>query len=318
VPLLSKSVPLAIAGLLAPTPALAAPTTSLDDRKVLELAFYGTLADTSPQANAVSLQKGSASYGQGLGGSAFKFDGSNALNLGTGSHLQPKNLTAGPPYNGAHLKGLLDDYVLYDGVASTSDVVALTRAHNPEFDGAPVAQADAAALALPAVVEADFGLPSEGGKGSALTWTSDSAAIVVNGDSAAVRLPFGAPATVKLTATATYAGASATRSFEMTVPARALPPLAVSVTAGSRCVAGKAVVTVEAFNQESSSVGVNFTSPFSQKAFTAVQSGKRAVHAFATRQAVITAGSVTAEIEVVVDGQPVMYPLSADYTPRSC
>ena len=74
------------------SPAFSA-TTSLDAKKVLELPFDGSLADVSPKANSLSMQKGTAGYGTGLSGQAFNFNGSNAVNLGTAAHLQPTNLT---------------------------------------------------------------------------------------------------------------------------------------------------------------------------------------------------------------------------------
>ena len=37
----------------------------------------------------------------------------------------------GPQYNGAHANGLLDDYALYNGVATIDDVVELTRRNDP-------------------------------------------------------------------------------------------------------------------------------------------------------------------------------------------
>src|SRR5699024_1804473 len=48
----------------------------------------------------------------------------------------------GPQYNGSHLVGLLDEYTLYDGVATVDDVIALTQRHDPSFDPATVARAD--------------------------------------------------------------------------------------------------------------------------------------------------------------------------------
>jgi DUF1680 family protein len=320
------------------SPAFSA-ATSLDDRKVLELPFDGTLSDTSPKANSLTMQKGTAGYGTGLAGQAFNFNGSNAVNLGTAAHLQPANLSVsfwfkpniamtgeqvftwnkkaynsdgwyltsesnttplalsigpatgqpykvaidaprstffptgqwthvvatydkatknvaiyrngvrqsavvkfpvagtatgvlgsesittktlgynGPLYNGAHLNGLLDDYTVYDGVASTTDVVALTKAHNPSFDARTVAQSDLDSVAVPPTVGTNFTVPLEGSKGTAISWaSSNSAVIAMNGAAATVTPPRGSSVTVTLTATGTYGGSDpVTKTFNVEV-----------------------------------------------------------------------------------------------------
>ncbi|MBS1906446.1 MAG: glycoside hydrolase family 127 protein [Actinobacteria bacterium] len=125
----------------------------------------------------------------------------------------------GPTYNGAHLKGLLDDYTLYNGVATVSDVVSLTRRGTPSFDPATVAQTDLDALSLPTSAASDFPLPTTGATGSAISWaSSDTATIAVDGASAHVTRPQGAARSVVLTASATYGGSSAaTRTFDVVV-----------------------------------------------------------------------------------------------------
>ncbi len=46
----------------------------------------------------------------------------------------------GPQYNGTHLKGLLDDYPVYDRVATIDDVVELTPRGTVDFDPASAAR----------------------------------------------------------------------------------------------------------------------------------------------------------------------------------
>jgi hypothetical protein len=75
-----------------PVPASAAPL-SIESAKVLDLAFDGDLTDTGPNAAAVTMQKGTASYGTGVDGQAFQLNGSNAIRLGTAAYLQPADLT---------------------------------------------------------------------------------------------------------------------------------------------------------------------------------------------------------------------------------
>lgn len=125
----------------------------------------------------------------------------------------------GPTYNGAHLNGLLDDYTLYNGVASIADVVTLTQRGTPAFDPASVAQGDLDGVSVPASATTDFGLPLEGAHGAALSWTSsDPATIAISGGDAHVTRPASDPVSVTLTASASYGGSTpVTRSFTVGV-----------------------------------------------------------------------------------------------------
>ncbi|WP_448721200.1 beta-L-arabinofuranosidase domain-containing protein [Microbacterium natoriense] len=125
----------------------------------------------------------------------------------------------GPQYNGSHLKGLLDDYALFDGVATIDDVVTLTQRGDAGFDPSTVAQSDLAAIAVPGAAAADFALATEGGSGSAISWaSSNSGVIAVDGGIARVTLPTDSARTVTLTASARYGGSSVvTRDFTVTV-----------------------------------------------------------------------------------------------------
>ncbi|PPF58944.1 hypothetical protein C5C13_07335 [Clavibacter michiganensis] len=343
-----RPTPMAVAVVMALTagllsvgaPANAAPSTSLDGRKALELSFDGSLNDTSGRSTPTSMQKGAAAYAAGISGQAFAFDGSNAVSLGTSASLQPADLTVsfwfnpsvamtgeqvftwnktaynsegwyltsegdgtplalsigpsssqpykvavessrasffptntwthvvatydkatkqvafyrngvkqssavktapsaaasgilgseatstktigfnGPQYNGAHLRGLLDEYVLYDGVATTTDVVSLTKAGNPSFDAAAVAKSDLDAAAVPSSTVLDFPVPTTGAKGSTIGWTSsDPDRIAIDGGNAVVTPPTGTtPTSVTLTGSASYGGsAPVTRTFTVQV-----------------------------------------------------------------------------------------------------
>ena len=72
-------------------------------------------------------------------------------------------------------------------------------------------------LNVPSSVEADFTLTTTGMGGVTFVWTSDNAAIAINGGQAAVTRSTEADVTVNLTATATKGGATGTRSFVVTV-----------------------------------------------------------------------------------------------------
>lgn len=96
------------------------------------------------------------------------------------------------------------------------------------------------------------------------------------------------------------------------------PSLDVAVTAGTRCVAGKALVTVQATNGEDVPVTVAFDTAYGTKSFASVAPGKNAVHAFTTRLASVPAGAASAEVSATVDGEPVTAALEAAYDARSC
>ncbi|GAA1960486.1 beta-L-arabinofuranosidase domain-containing protein [Agromyces allii] len=125
----------------------------------------------------------------------------------------------GPNYNGSYLKGLLDDYALFNGVATVADVVTLTKRNNPAFDPAAVAQSDLDAISVPESTTVDFGVPTVGAKGSTISWTSsDETTISIDGGTAHVTRPEGAAAEVHLTATASYGGGDqVTRGFDVVV-----------------------------------------------------------------------------------------------------
>lgn len=340
---LTTAAALAAAGLafVAPTAATAADPISIESSKVLDLRFDDNLTDSSVNAATVTMQKGTAGYGDGIHGRAFAFNGSNAIRLGTAAYLQPQNLTVsfwykpnvamtgeqvfawsktvynsdgwyltsegdgtplalsigpstgqpykvaidsprssffpagqwthivatydkatkavtfyrngvrqvstvkiaaagaatgvlgsestsvktlgynGPTYNGAHANGLMDDYTLYNGVATIQDVVTLTQQNNPAFDPAAVAQSDLDSVSVQPTADADFAVPTVGAKGTTISWASSNTGVIsMNGGEAHVTQPTGSSFTVTLTATATYGGSTAvTKSFPVIVPA---------------------------------------------------------------------------------------------------
>lgn len=126
----------------------------------------------------------------------------------------------GPQYNGAHANGLLDDYTLYDGVATIADVVSLTQSNDPSFDPKTVAQNALDAVSVPTTVAADFGVPTDAANGATISWTSSNPDVIsIDGGAATVTRPTGAAATVTLTAAAVYGGSDpVTKTFEVEVP----------------------------------------------------------------------------------------------------
>ena len=126
----------------------------------------------------------------------------------------------GPLYNGAHANGLLDDYTLYNSVATVEDVIALTQVNNPDFDPGVIAKSALEAISIPSTVTTSFGVPTESASGAQFLWTSSSPDVIdVHDAQAVVSRPDSEAATVSLTASATYGGSvPVTKTFEVTVP----------------------------------------------------------------------------------------------------
>lgn len=96
------------------------------------------------------------------------------------------------------------------------------------------------------------------------------------------------------------------------------PSLDVELTAGTRCVAGKLVITVHATNAEEVPIAVAFETPYGSKSFASVAPGKNAVHAFTTRLASLPAGTASAEFSATIDGESVSMEREAGYPARAC
>ncbi|MFC8797931.1 family 43 glycosylhydrolase [Promicromonospora sp. NPDC057138] len=96
------------------------------------------------------------------------------------------------------------------------------------------------------------------------------------------------------------------------------PTLDVELTAGTRCVAGKVVVTVRATNAEEVPITVAFETPYGSKSWASVAPGANAVHAFTTRQVSVPEGAASAEFSAIIDGESVSTESEASYPARTC
>ena len=83
------------------------------------------------------------------------------------------------------------------------------------------------------------------------------------------------------------------------------PSLDVELTAGTRCVAGKAGRHGAGDQREDVPISVAFETPYGTKSFASVAPGKNAVHAFTTRLASVPEGAASAEFSATIDGEPV-------------
>ncbi|WP_081709904.1 family 20 glycosylhydrolase [Arthrobacter sp. 35W] len=94
------------------------------------------------------------------------------------------------------------------------------------------------------------------------------------------------------------------------------PTVEASVT--SRCVGGKAILTVRALNTHDAATAIELTTPYGTKTFASIDSGKNALHAFTTRVADLPRGQVTVKSSATVDGQPRTTTLTAAYEALTC
>ncbi|AEI10685.1 beta-L-arabinofuranosidase domain-containing protein [Cellulomonas gilvus] len=169
--------------------------------------------------------KGVAVYRNGIAvptSVRYPFGGANGATgvLGSSPAL-PKTIGFnGPTYKGSYLLAALDEYRVYDDVASLEDVVGLYEQSGRTIDRQAVAQQDADALSVPEQVTLGVVLPTTGSQGSQVSWESSDPDVIST--TGVVHRP-GADeedATVTLTATVRYLGGPAvTRTFTVTVPA---------------------------------------------------------------------------------------------------
>jgi beta-xylosidase len=97
-----------------------------------------------------------------------------------------------------------------------------------------------------------------------------------------------------------------------------VPSLDVELTASTRCVAGKVVITVHATNAEEGPIAVAFTTPYGNKSFASVAAGTSKSHAFTTRLVSVPGGTVSAEFSATIDGRSVSTESEASYAARTC
>jgi hypothetical protein len=95
-------------------------------------------------------------------------------------------------------------------------------------------------------------------------------------------------------------------------------PVAVDVSARTRCAGRKVVLTVEFTNHEAVPVDVTVETPYGAKSFRHVEPGKTRFHPFTTRRSGVPAGSASVTASATVDGRPRSVVLEAPYQARNC
>lgn len=172
------------------------------DKETKEICFYrnGTKCKTS-------ITYGTSETATGVLGSDVSMEKSIGYN--------------GPKYNGAYLDAVIDEYQLFNDVATQEEVIGLYEESGQTFDKEGVAQADLDALNIPSEVQNNMMLPSNGSSGSDITWKSSNED-VISADGKVTRPEIGEEnVTVTLTASASYAGGKeVTKEFKVTVIAK--------------------------------------------------------------------------------------------------
>lgn len=108
-----------------------------------------------------------------------------------------------------------------------------------------------------------------------------------------------------------YSSTAVTVTADVVVAAPLLP---VTITADTRCVAGKVVLTTRTTNDGDASVGLVLSTSYGSKTIAGVQPGKTASATFTTRAVSIAAGTITATVSAGGDSAEA----SAAYEAVSC
>lgn len=143
-------------------------------------------------------------------------ESSNATGiLGSDADMEKSIGYNGPKYNGSFLKASLDEWELYNDVATQSEVIGLYEDGGKTFDEKAVIKSDLDDLSLPAETKKNLSLPAEGSRGTAITWESDNKAVIT--DDGQVTPPVENDVTVNLTAKGTFEGESDQKTFAVKV-----------------------------------------------------------------------------------------------------
>ncbi|MBS7009029.1 beta-L-arabinofuranosidase domain-containing protein [Anaerostipes sp.] len=135
--------------------------------------------------------------------------------LGSDAEMEKSIGYNGSKYNGSYIKAALDEWELYNDVADQSEVIALYEAGGKVFDKKAAAKSDLDDISIPAETKKNLELPTEGSRGSVITWKSDNTAVIT--DNGQVTPPVDQDVTVKMTAKADFEGETEQKTFEVKV-----------------------------------------------------------------------------------------------------
>lgn len=96
------------------------------------------------------------------------------------------------------------------------------------------------------------------------------------------------------------------------------PALNVTAETASRCVAGKAVLTVTVTNGAEVPVALSVSSPHGSKSVPQLAAGKSATYAFSSRQSAMPAGQADVTATAAVNGEQVTETVERSYSARTC
>ena len=139
--------------------------------------------------------------------------------LGSDASMEKSIGYSGTQYKAGYIKAALDEWQLYNDVATQSEVINLYEESGKTFDKKAVAQSDLDKITVVSEATKNITLPTTGEGGSTITWSSDNEAVITNDGK--VTRPVEKDETVKLTASASFEGSEAvTKEFsvKVTVP----------------------------------------------------------------------------------------------------
>lgn len=114
-------------------------------------------------------------------GSYYAIAGDATGILGSDETMQKSIGWNGPKYKTTSLKAAIDEYQLFNDVATLEEVTALYEEGAGPIDKEAIAQADADALTIATETKGNLSLPSKGESGSDITWTSSDEDIITAG-----------------------------------------------------------------------------------------------------------------------------------------
>ncbi|WP_345801375.1 glycoside hydrolase [Microbacterium sp. AZCO] len=120
-------------------------------------------------------------------------------------------------------------------------------------------------------------------------------------------------ATVAVTAVS-----GATKTYAVSFQKKVAPALSASVSATTRCVAGKIQLAVAVENTDDIALDVAITTAYGTKKIDALGAGKKTSAAFATKLASIPDGSAEVKVSATIEGKAVQATLPAAYSAATC